>query len=255
MPLLNTEGIILQQRPFSESSKILVVFTKEYGKVSLLFKGGRKGSKKFPGGLETLNRVEVQYYQRGGRELQNFKSFDLIASYPQLRSDLRRTYTGLSIAEVILRTTAEDDPIPVLFDTAAEALKSLDDDDRNPWDIRWKCLLNISRDLGFGIQVDECSLCGAKIDIVGFHLSNGGFICKKHPFNADQMIKISPEVWGILRFLHSCPWEAAIRIQVNPYSGRQIEALFLQYYLYQVPGLKAFASWKKLADIYWEAVK
>jgi len=92
MPLVKTEGIVLQTRKYSETSKILTAFTKDQGRVSLLFKGGRKGTKKFPGGLETLNRVEMQYYQKGGRELQTFKSFDLIESYQGLRPFTCRDY-------------------------------------------------------------------------------------------------------------------------------------------------------------------
>jgi len=80
MALIETEGVILQTRPYSESSKILVIFTRAEGKISLLVKGGRKGTKKFPGGLETLNRVSLSYYHKSTRDLQNFKSFDLINS-------------------------------------------------------------------------------------------------------------------------------------------------------------------------------
>ncbi len=80
MPIFQTEGIVLQSRNFSETSKILVVFTRDKGVVSILVKGGRKGNKKFPGGLETLNRIDLQYYHKQARELQNVKSFDLIYS-------------------------------------------------------------------------------------------------------------------------------------------------------------------------------
>ncbi len=252
MPLVKTEGVVLQQRPFSETSKILVIFTRDNGRVSLLFKGGRKGSKKFPGGLETLNRVGFQYYHRDGRELQNFRSFDLIESYPNLRSDLKRTYTGLSIAETILRTTAPEDSSSDLFYNMTTALDRLDSEERHPWDIRWKCLLEISQNLGFGMGLEGCSLCGSRTEIIGFDLANGGFICKNHQIDRAQVIPTSGEIWGVLRFLAACPYDVATRMTVTSTTGRQIEALFLQYYIYHIPGLKSFESWKKLPGLYWE---
>jgi DNA repair protein RecO (recombination protein O) len=125
MPLLQTEAIILYNRKFSETSKIISLYTKDRGRVSLLVKGGRKGSKKFPGGLETLNRVELQYYYKGGRELQNFKSCDLLDSYQALRKDLALTYTALSLAETLERTTLPEDANADLYSVSVRAMAAL----------------------------------------------------------------------------------------------------------------------------------
>lgn len=251
MALVKTEGVILQSRPFSESSKILALFTLDAGRVSLLVKGGRKGTKKFPGGLETLNRVELQYYYRGGRELQNFKSSDLLESYSGLRNDLPRTYTALSLAEMVLRATAPDDPNPDLYQTLTTVLSTLNIQEQHPWAIRWKGLLDICRNLGFGMTLDGCSRCGGREAMAGFDLTMGGFICKLHPKEEPNIIKTSGEIWGTLRFLNRCPYEAAARIAVHPAAGRGIEALFTRYFNYHIPTLKQFESWKRLPAVYW----
>lgn len=251
MPLVKTEGIILLARPFSESSKILVVYTRDQGRVSILVKGGRKGTKKFPGGLETLNRVELQYYHRGGRELQTFKSFDLIESYSSLHSDLQRTYTALSLAEIVLKATASEDDNPDLYRDLTAAFTSLDKQDLHPWAYRWKALLDVCRDLGFGITPESCSRCGNRSSMIGFDLAIGGFVCHKHQLSDANVIPTSGEIWGVLRFLNQCPEGVAHRTFVKYASGRQIEALFLQYFRYHVSGLKSLDSWKKLPEIYW----
>lgn len=242
---------MLQQRPFSETSKILVFYTKDRGRVSLLFKGGRKGSKKFPGGLETLNRVDLQYYYKSGRDLQNFKSFDLIEPYPNVRLDLARTFSALSIAETILRTTADEDENHNLYLELITVLSVLDAMERHPWALRWKCLLGICRSLGFGMNLENCSRCGSKAAMICFDLAAGGFICRAHQLDESTMMETSGEAWGILRFLSTCPYDAATRVAVPPNIGRQIEALFNTYFKYHIPGLKDFESWKKLPALYW----
>lgn len=251
MPLIKTEGVVLQQRPFSETSKILVAYTKDRGRVSLLFKGGRKGAKKFPGGLETLNRVGLQYYYKSGRDLQNFKSFDLIKAYPNVRLNLASTFTALSIVETILRTTADEDENSELYIELITVLGVLDHSERHPWALRWKCLLGICRSLGFGVNLECCNCCGSKAAMVGFDLTAGGFICKAHQLNESNMMETSGEVWGILRFLGSCPYDAATRVAVPPNVGCQIETLFNGYFKYHIPGLKSFESWRKLPSLYW----
>ena len=101
------------------------------------------------------------------------------------------------------------------------------------------------------MELKSCPRCGNQENMIGFDLAVGGFVCNAHKISESQIIPVSGEVWGVLRFLNSCPYEVANRIAVSPAVGRQIEALFLQYFKYHVPGLKKFESWKKLPEIYW----
>jgi len=251
MPLIRTEAIILQSRKFSETSKIISAFTKDKGRVRILVKGGRKGSKKFPGGLETLNWVDLQFYYRSGRELQNFKLADLIKGYQTLRKDLKLTCTALSLAETIERTTPPDDANPILFNILAQSLAALDSIALNPWTIRWNSLLRIGRALGFGMSLQACRRCGVQGPMRSFDLAGGGFICAKcHRANAPEVAVVG-QMWGILRFLDSCSPEVAPRMMVSPEIGKRIEALFLLYYKYHVPGLRGFSTWRTLPQTYW----
>jgi len=52
------------------------------------------------------------------------------------------------------------------------------------------------------------------------------------------------EIWGVLRFLNSCPIQAAIRLKVTPLIGRRIETLFLMYFKYHIPASEASALGK-----------
>jgi len=127
--------------------------------------------------LETLNRIEMHYYHKGGRELQNFKAADLVDAYPNLRKDLSLIYTALSLAETVERTTLPDDANPGLFDTLAESSSALNRIGLHPWTIRWRGLLGICRALGFGLTLEGCVSCGKKKPMRAFSLVRGGFVC------------------------------------------------------------------------------
>ena len=251
MPLIQAEAIVLGSRKFSESSKIISVFTKDRGRISLLVKGGRKGAKKFPGGLETLNRVEAQFYYKSGRELHNFRSADLIETYANLRKDLALTYTALSLAETLERTTLPDDDNAGLFATLADSFSVLNRTAIHPWTIRWRGLLGICRALGFGMSLEGCQACGKKGPMRGFNLARGGFICAACYKPEADVVALPGEIWGILRFLNSCPADAAVRMKVSASTGRRIEAFFLNYFKYHVPGIRGFSTWKALPQAYW----
>jgi DNA repair protein RecO (recombination protein O) len=251
MPLIQTEAVILQTRKFSETSKIISAYSRDRGRLSILIKGGRKGTKKFPGGVETLNRVELQYYDKSGRDLQNFKAADLIASYPELRKDLKRTYTALSLAETVQRCTFPEDPHPDLFQVLTETLAALEQVETAPWTIRWNGLLRLCRTLGFGMNLKDCRGCGSKGPMRGFDLESGGFICGNCQAKKSQLLHMGGEIWGVLRFLDSCPLEVSPRMSVTPPVGRRLEVLFLLYFKYHMPGLQTLESWKMLPTLYW----
>ncbi len=252
MPLIKNEAVILQSRKFSETSKIIAVFTQEKGRLSILVKGGRKGTKKFPGGLETLDRVDLQFYYRSGRELQNYKLSDLVDSYSNLKGDLSRTYTALSLAETALRCTFPEEANAALFQILTESFAALDKIDLHPWALRWHSLLRICRVLGFALALQNCRHCGARTSLHGFELSSGGFICETCLKEKPGALVLPGEIWGILRFLEGCPLEVAPRISVTPEIGKRIEVLFLQYFRYHISGLAGFASWKTLFRMYWK---
>ncbi len=251
MALLKTDAVVLHSRKFSESSKIIILFTRAKGRVSVLVKGGRKGAKKFPGGLETLNWIELQFYHRPGRDLHNFKSSDLIQGFQNLRADLSRTYTALSLAETILRVTMPEDENPNLLEDLTETFAALDSIESNPWTLRWRALLHIARHLGFSLDLSRCVECGAVSEIIAFDLPGGGFLCRNCSGKRPHSMKAEAEMWGALRFLDRCPPPAAPRMTVTPAIGMGIEALFFRFFQFHMPGLKKFESWKLLPKVYW----
>jgi recombinational DNA repair protein (RecF pathway) len=105
--------------------------------------------------------------------------------------------------------------------------------------------------LGFGMSLDACRRCGEKKPMKGFSLASGGFLCADCFKPEAGTLALSGEIWGALRFLSTCPPEAAVRLVVPAHIGRRIEALFLMYFKYHVPGLRGFTTWRALPQAYW----
>lgn len=100
-----TEGIIIKRINYGEADKILTVFTKHYGKITLMAKGIRKITSRKKGSLGLFNQ-SVLYLARG-------KNFDIITE-AQTISDFLSNKIGFDklgriyyFCEVIDRITAE----------------------------------------------------------------------------------------------------------------------------------------------------
>ncbi len=47
MPLQKTDGLILRSIPLGETSKILTIYSKDFGKVSIIAKGARSARSRY----------------------------------------------------------------------------------------------------------------------------------------------------------------------------------------------------------------
>jgi DNA repair protein RecO (recombination protein O) len=122
--LISCRALVLQVFPYSETSKILRLYTLEHGLRSVLARGALRPRSRFGGLLEPFTEGTAALHLRDGRDLHNLSGFDLIRS----RQALGRTLVGFSAAslqaEIVLRTATEE-PHPALFHTILDAWDAL----------------------------------------------------------------------------------------------------------------------------------
>ena len=97
MKIEDVEGIILSETNYSESSKILNVFTKEYGLIGVMSKGCRNMKSKLRGVSRKLIYGTFHiYYKENG--LSTLISVDVKNSFSNTLSDLEKvSYASLYI--------------------------------------------------------------------------------------------------------------------------------------------------------------
>lgn len=69
MPLLAMEGWVLKGIDYSETSRIVTLWTKEKGKIRALAKGARRLKSPFENALDLLNLCRFQVIHKGGIRL------------------------------------------------------------------------------------------------------------------------------------------------------------------------------------------
>jgi hypothetical protein len=88
--LVSTPAIVLRTYPYSETSKIVRLATRDYGVQSAIAKGVLRPKSPFGAALETLSEGVAQLYHKETRELQILAAFDV--------TQLRRGLAGTSAA-------------------------------------------------------------------------------------------------------------------------------------------------------------
>ena len=76
--LVESEAIVLQVRKYNDTSKIALLYSKEYGKISIIAKGAFTTKSGVSGMLEPLSYVKIFFYKKASSDLHLLKSIEIV---------------------------------------------------------------------------------------------------------------------------------------------------------------------------------
>ena len=112
---------VLHRYDWSESSLILEVFTRTYGRVALVARGAKKPSSSFRPILLPLQPLHVAF--GGDAEIRTLKSAEWQGGHVMPTGDA--LLSGYYLNELLMRLLGRDDPHPALFDAYAATVQLL----------------------------------------------------------------------------------------------------------------------------------
>lgn len=198
-------ALVVRGTDWSETSRITTLFTREFGKVRALAKGGRRLKSNFDCAFDLLTVCRVVFLRKASGGLDLLTEARMEEKFPVLREDLTALYAGYYVAELLADGTQDYDPHPELFDAALETLRNLGKG-TEPHDAATAFELVWLRELGYSPRLDACATCGSELLPPGtvrvvFSPSAGGALCPAcGPAAADRRW-VSAESLGVLREL------------------------------------------------------
>ncbi|HTU23573.1 MAG TPA: DNA repair protein RecO, partial [Gemmataceae bacterium] len=118
-------ALVLRTTDWSESSRIATLWTREFGKVRVLAKGGRRLKSNFDNALDLLTLCGIVFLRKSSGSLDLLTEAQVIQRFPRLRTDLAALYAAYYVAELLSDWTQDYDPHPLLFDEALDTLRAL----------------------------------------------------------------------------------------------------------------------------------
>lgn len=118
-----SEGIVLGRRDFGEADRILILYTKNFGRVSLIAKGVRRPKSRKRGHIEVFNLVKFQAVT--GRGIDLMTEAEVVDDFKEIRKSLRRVSLAYYFSEVTGRITHEQEPNTELFNLILKYLDNL----------------------------------------------------------------------------------------------------------------------------------
>ena len=182
MKLVKIKGIVVGEQVYSESSKILKIFTKEYGIISVMSKGCRKIKSIFHEASNTLiyANFDISYKEEG---ISNLIAVDIIKIFKNIVMDCKdlekKSYSFLLInltVQVVNQKNVKDIEISNIYDIFLACINKINEG-FSPRIIVDIAKLKYLEYLGVKPSIDCCSNCGSNSNIITISSLSFGYIC------------------------------------------------------------------------------
>jgi DNA repair protein RecO (recombination protein O) len=258
MALIKTEAIVIKAADYSESTRLVTLFSPDQGKIRVMAKGVRRMQSRERGSLEPFSRVQATVYLKGPDSLGTLKEASPIANGAVFRNDYDCWLLGSVVLEVIDRSSHPGEEEETSYQIVCDYLHAMEELATTPKDsaapaagskeskVRQAERLRTARELttiallqllaaaGFSPQFDRCGTCESPGPIVGFHVDPPGVSCGECVGKGRYFHPLPPGTIKVMERLASEDPSARRNLRV---SSPQLDAVFrlavdlLQYHL------------------------
>jgi DNA repair protein RecO (recombination protein O) len=166
-----TPAFVLHHRPYRDTSRILELFSREHGRVSLFARGVRGVKSRSAPLLQPFRPLLVSWRGRGDAAQLTGVELDAAATLAPLPTGA--LLAAYYLNELLIALTTRDDPHPTLFDAYVEALAALAADGGAEAPLRrfeWRFL----GELGYGVDFAHEHDSGRRVDPGGRYVFRAG---------------------------------------------------------------------------------
>ncbi|MES2537266.1 MAG: DNA repair protein RecO [Pseudomonadota bacterium] len=155
----NQPSFVLHSYPYKETSLIVDVFSRDYGRVALIAKGAKRPHSTLRGVLQTFQPLAVGW--SGKSEIRTLTSAEWVGGLLPLEKSA--LLCGFYLNELLVKLLARDDPHPALFDHYVATLNQLAHNEPAPIVLR-KFELALLKETGVATDFTTCTTTSRPVD-------------------------------------------------------------------------------------------
>lgn len=223
MMIKELEGIVLNTKDYKESSKILDVFTKEYGVIGVI----SKGCKSLKSNLRSVSDKFIYakfniYYKKD--KLSTLNEASVINNFNTIKKDIKKISYASYILDLTYQVYRQSNELE-LYDLLINSLIKINEN-FDPLIITNILELKYLNYLGIMPNLNECSVCGSK-SVITLSSDRGGFICTKcrtiEPIISNKAIKL-------IRLYYYVDIEKISKLDIDSKVVEEINLFLDEYY-------------------------
>lgn len=218
--LYKVEGIVTRSMDYGEGHKIISIYTREAGKMSVMARGAKKLRSRHGAVTQLFTYGEYVIYKNA--HMGTLNAAEIIDSFHKLREDLMKGAYAAYVAEMVEKLTPEMEPNAFLFEQLLGALKGITED-KSPSIITHMMEMKMLILSGYMPELDRCVSCGSTEGEMAFSIAAGGIICPRCRAKDPQSIILGTGTLKLLRLFRSVDLRRLGEIDVKPVTQTQLK--------------------------------
>ncbi len=252
MAIQSSEAIVLNRIPLGDTSLLVTVYARSFGKVKLVARGARRPKSRMASSLQPFCVITVSYNRRENRELQHLSKVEPGPFFRHIGEDLTRVGYASAVCELVNRLVLGEEPGEELFRLIIRTLEAIDGLSAEACELLfWRFQLEFADIYGTGPEFSTCMGCGKYPEeaSVRFSPSLGGVLCRDCQFQDSEAMQLSLGTTRLLSRVREMPLEHLPRLKPVRTSRQEIQRAIRAFYLYQMDDARELKSLKFLESI------
>ena len=192
-------GIVIRAIDYGETSKILTVFSKELGKISLMARGAKKPISKFASVAQVFTKNHYLFHIGSG--MGTLQQGETIERFRRIHEDIVTLSVVTYIAECIDKITIERQQDAPLYQLCLQIFSYLEAGYDSEIILQIFEMKMIER-LGISPELSRCVNCGEVHQYYTFSLQEGGLLCDQCASIDPYRMKVSGKAIKLMRLFH-----------------------------------------------------
>lgn len=245
-----TSAIVIRSTDFSETSRIVTLFSEDFGKIEALAKGCKRPKSPFESALDLLTHSRIVFLHKKNDSLDLLTEAKVERRFRAGQKSIEHLYAGYYVAELLAKLTDRGDPHPEIFRLADRVLNELNQlKPIEPLVLRFEMLL--LRLLGQLPELTRCVETGEPIGQTGrtpFGLLAGGVLSRRVRGGHRQVLNVAVESLKLLS-IFAAPEETWRQTQIPGQQSVEIRALVNRYYSHLLGRPPRLADYLRIVSI------
>lgn len=232
MAIEQSDAIVLRVIPWSETSLIAHIYTRDFGKLSVLAKGARRPKSPFEAALDLLSICRVVFITKGSDALDLLTEAKLTRRFRGGSRELLRLYSGYYVAELLERLTDKQDRQPEIFELAEATLAAISDPDQELVGVVLRWELQMLRLVGHLPSLRRCAHCGQEVADTPWWIFGtlaSGVLCASCQVGQRQMIRVPSGAIDELEQFSNSSWREVDISALSPQHRSVIRGVMTRY--------------------------
>lgn len=230
----SAEGIVFRQVKAAGGRRMILLFTKKYGKISAGSSISEKGKKRSALALRPFTCGVYELYKNG--EYYNIDSAEVKRSFFRIGEDLEKYMQASFVLELTEKALPEGLPQPRLFHLLTEFLSAMEKREKSHETLVLAYEVKLLDILGCFPQLSACTRCGSSEDLCRFSIADGGMLCNRcgNKTNDALIYQVKFDIVNILKFFRKTPVHSFEKIALDREAAGELQQILRKYISYHL---------------------